>query len=369
MRGTRTAPRRVIRFVIAGLCLVLAVAGLAYAAQPAKPGLSLGISPAGQSVTRGQTATYTVSVTSTGGFTGAVSLSASGLPSGASGTFSPPSVTLASGGKAQTTLTMNTGSTTPIGSFTFTVQGASGKVSGTVSATLTVNAPVSSSIALSATPASVRLAPGSTAVYTLQLTRTNFPGPITLGVVGGLPTGATAVYSPNPATGTSSTLQITTPTTANDGTYTLYLTASGQSQSGSPLYAYASVQLVVQSTGKPFTISGNLSGALAPGVSRPLGLTLTNPNKKPISVTNLTVALASVTRTQYAISHNQPCGPADYKITQYSGTYPLTVPGNAAAVVPIGSAPQVAMLDTASNQDGCKGATVTFTYSGAGQGS
>lgn len=369
MRGTRTAPRRVIRFVIAGLCLVLAVAGLAYAAQPAKPGLTLGIAPASQSVTRGQPATYTVSVTSTGGFTGAVSFSAGGLPSGASATFSPPSVTLTSSGTAQTTLTVNTATTTPTGSFTFTVQGASGKVSGTVSAALTVNAPVSSSIALSATPASVTLAPGSTAVYTLQLTRTNFPGPVTLGVVGGLPAGATATYTPNPATGTSSTLQITTPATANDGTYTLYLVASGATPAGSTQYAYASVQLVLLTSGKPFTISGNLSGQLAPGLSRPLDLTLTNPNKKPISVTNLTVALSTVTRTAYATSHNQPCGPADYKITQYAGTYPLTVAGGASTALPPGSAPQVTMLDTATNQDGCKGATLTFTYSGAGQGS
>ncbi|GAA1158786.1 hypothetical protein GCM10009630_66180 [Kribbella jejuensis] len=358
-----------IRFLIAGLGLVLAAAGLAYAAQPPKPGLTLGIAPASQSVTRGQPATYTVSVTSTGGFTGTVSLGASGLPSATSAVFSPASVTLTSGGTAQTTLTVSTTATTPTGSVTFSVQGTSGKVSGSVSAGLTVNAPVSSSLAMTATPASVTLAPGSTAVFTVQLTRTNLPGAVTFGTVGGLPTGATATFTPNPTTGNTSTLQITTPATANDGTYQLYLTASGTRPAGSTVYAYASVQLVVLTSGKPFTISGNLVGQLAPGVSRRLDLTLTNPNKKPISVTNLTVAIASVTRTQFAISHNQPCGPADYRITQYSGTYPLTVPGSGAISVPSGSAPQVAMLDTATNQDGCKVATVTFTYSGAGQGS
>ncbi|MFD7156238.1 hypothetical protein ACFV9C_16640 [Kribbella sp. NPDC059898] len=369
MRGTRTAPRRVIRFVIAGLCLLLAVAGLAYATQPPKPGLTLGLTPASQSVTRGQSATYTISVTSTGGFTGTVSLTTTGLPSGASSTFSPPSVTLTSGSTAQTTLTVNTATTTPTGSFTVTVQGTSGKVSGSVPAGLTVNAPLSSSLALSATPASVTLAPGSVAVYTLQLIRTNFPGPITFGLIGGLPAGATAVFTPNPATGTSSTLQLTTPASADDGTYTLNLVASGTTPAGLTQYAYASVQLVLLTSGKPFTISGNLSGQLAPGISRPLDLTLTNPNKKPVSVTNLTVAITSITRTPYAISHNQPCGSADYKITQYSGTYPLSIPANATATLPTGSAPQVAMLDTATNQDGCKGATIALAYSGSGQGS
>ncbi|MGZ0151928.1 COG1470 family protein [Kribbella sp. WER1] len=367
MRGTRTAPRRMIRFLVAGLCLVFAAAGLAYAVQPAKPGITLGVQPASRSVTRGQAAAYTISVTSTGGFAGPVTLGTTGAPRGTSTSSGP--LTLTSGSTATTTLTVSTSAGTPIGSFTFTVQGTGSKVSGTASAGLTVNLPLSSSIALAATPASLTLAPGSTAVYNLQLTRTNFAGPVTFGVLGGLPRGATATFTPNPTTGTTSTLQITTPASASDGTYTLYLVGAGSTH-----FAYAAVQLAVLSSGKAFGISGNLTGQLAPGVGRPLDLTLTNPNKKPISVTNLTVALSSVTRTPYAISHNQPCGLADYKVTQYAGTYPLTVPGNGSVAlsglgVPAAAWPRVAMLDTASNQDGCKGATVGFTFSGAGQGS
>jgi hypothetical protein len=372
MGRTPTARRRAIRFLIAGLCLLLGAAGLAYAAQPAKPGITLGLTPTSQSVTRGQTATYTVSATSTGGFTGAVTFSANGVPAGVS--FSPASVTLSSGGTASSTLTVTTTSTTPTGSATFTVQGTSGKVSGSVSAGLTVNAPLSSALAITAAPASVTLAPGSTAVFTAQLTRTNFPGAVTFGIVGGLPTGATATFTPNPTTGNSSTLQITTPATAADGTSTLSLVASGKNPAGVTQYAYANVQLVLATSGKPFAIGGNLSGALAPGISRPLDLTLTNPNKKPIAVTNLTVIVQSVTRTSYATTHNLPCSPADYKVTQYGGTYPLAVPGSGnAALSSLGIAqaawPQVAMLDTTSNQDGCKGATISLAYSGSGQGS
>ncbi|MEV0788882.1 hypothetical protein [Kribbella sp. NPDC050459] len=374
MQGTRKARHRLIRFVIAGVCLLLAAAGLAYAAQPAKPGLTLGISPASQSVTRGQTATYAVSATSTGGFTGAVTFSVSGLPSGATAAFNPASVTLSSGGTASTTLTVTTTSTTPTGSVTFTVQGTSSKVNGSVSGGLTVNAPLSSAIAMTVTPASVTLAPGSTAVFTTQLTRTNFPGAVAFGIVGGLPPGATTTFTPNPTTGNSSTLQVTTPPTADDGTFTLYLVASGKNPAGVTQYAYASVQLVLATTGKPFAISGNLSGALAPGISRPLDLTLTNPNKKPISVTNLTVTVQSVTRTQYATTHNLPCGPSDYKVTQYTGTYPLTVPGTSNTTlstqgIPQSFWPQVAMLNTTTNQDGCKSAALTLAYSGAGSGS
>jgi hypothetical protein len=364
----------VTKLVLAGLLLLLTAAGIAYAAQPAKPGITLGISPASQSITRGQAATYTVAITSTGGFTGKVTLTATGLPSGASAAFSPSSVTLTSGSTGTSTLTVSTTSSTPIASSTITVKGVSGTVNGTVTAGLTVNQPLSSSLTMSTTPASVTMAPGATAVFTVQLARTNFPGSVTFAVLGGLPSGARATFAPNPTTGNSSALQITTPATASDGSFTLYLVSSGKDPGGTTRYAYASVGLVIAKAGNPFTISGNLSGALAPGLSRPLDLTLANPNKKPLSVTNLTVTVKTVTRTAYAIAHNQPCTTADYAVTQYSGSYPLTVPANGSASlsslgVSTSARPQVSMLNTALNQDGCKGATLALAYSGSGQGS
>ena len=228
---------------------------------------------------------------------------------------------------------------------------------------------------LAVTPAVLTVSQGGAGVATVSLTRIGgFGGPVTLAVIGALPLGAKATYTPDPVTGNSSALQITTPATAADGNYSLYLTAIGKDPAGVLRFANVTVTLVVQRNGKDFAISGNVSGQLAPGVSRPLDLTLTNPNKKPISVTNLTVALTSVTRTQYAVAHNLPCGPVDYRITQYAGTYPLTVPGDASAAlsglhVPQSAWPQVAMLNTASNQDGCKGATLKLTYSGSGSGS
>jgi hypothetical protein len=369
LRSASTATK----LLLAGLLLLLA-AGAAYAAQPAaKPGITLQVSPASQSVARGQSASYTVSVASTGGFTGAVTMSASGLPSAASASFAPASVTLAAGATASMTMMVTSTASTPVGSYTLTVTGTSGKVSGSVTAGLTVNYPVSSSFTMTVTPASVTLAPGSTAVYTGQLARSNFPGSVTLAVYGGLPSGASATFTPNPTTGNSFTAQISTAATTADGSYTLYLVGSGPDPSGNTQYAYASVQLVISTTGNPFTISGNLTGLLAPGRSLPLDLTLANPNKKPLSVTNLTVTVQSVTRTTYAIAHNQPCTTADYAITQYGGPYPLSVPGSGSASlsglgVVSAAWPKVAMLDTTKNQDGCKSATLTLAYSGSGQG-
>jgi hypothetical protein len=362
------------KVVLLAASLLVGVAGAAYAAvQAAKPGITVQISPTSQSVARGQSTGFTVSITSIGGYAGAVTLSSKGLPTGSSATFSPGSVTPKADGSASSTMTVTTSATTPVGSYTLTVTGAGDKVSASVTAGLTVNYPLSGSLSMTATPSSVSVGAGSTAVYALQVTRTNLPGPVTFGVYSGLPTGATATFTPNPTTGNSSTVQIATAATTPDGTYPLNLVGSGADPSGRTQYAYASVQLVVDTSARPFTISGNLSGALSPGVSLPLNLTLSNPNKKPLSVTNLTVTVQNVTRTSSAVTRNLPCGTADYAVTQYSGPYPLTVPANGTVSlsslgVPPLALPKVAMLDTGSNQDGCKGATLTLAYAGSGTG-
>lgn len=377
-RSARTA----VKLLLLGLLVMLIPAGALFAAgQTVKPGITLQVSPASQSVERAKTASYVVTATSTGNFSGVVSLSAGGLPAGSSAAFSPSSVTLSAGSPgspgttATATMTVSTTQSTPIGTYSLGIKGVSGKVSGTVSAGLTVNYPISSSFSMSSTPASVSMAPGSVGVYSIQLSRNNFTGPVNLSVSGGLPPGSTPAFAPNPATGNTSTLEITTPSNASNGTYTLYLVGSGPDANGKTQYAYASAQLVIDSTLKNFALSGNLgeSQLLSPGASAALDLRITNPNNKTLSVTNLSVSIKSVTRTKEAIAGNLPCGIADYVVTQYNGPYPLTVPAGSTSqlsvLVPASSQwPQVRMLDTTVNQDGCKGATLQFAYSGSGQG-
>jgi hypothetical protein len=83
----------------------------------------------------GGTATYTVTITRTGGFSSTVQLSVSGLPSGTTGSFSPNPATTSS------TLTLNVSSSTAKGSYTFTVSGTGGTpaLTRTATATLTKN--------------------------------------------------------------------------------------------------------------------------------------------------------------------------------------------------------------------------------------
>jgi hypothetical protein len=116
-------------------------------------------------------------------------------------------------------------------------------------------------------------------------------------------------------------------------------------------------------SGKQFTIGGDLSEPLAPGVARPLALTVANPNSVAIEVTVLSVAVAPG-------SSKAGCdGPSNLQVTQsnVSGSNPLTVPANGQVTLPSASvrAPEVLMRDLSTNQDACKNATFAFTYSGS----
>ncbi|MBA7602137.1 hypothetical protein ES703_09223 [subsurface metagenome] len=100
----------------------------------AVPDFSISVSPASGSVVQGGSVTATVSITSVAGFSETVSLSASGLPSGATASFSPSSGTPS----FDSTLTISTASTTPTGTYSITIKGTGGEK--THSCTLTVTA-------------------------------------------------------------------------------------------------------------------------------------------------------------------------------------------------------------------------------------
>ncbi|WP_024301098.1 S8 family serine peptidase [Pseudogulbenkiania sp. MAI-1] len=95
---------------------------------------ALSATPTSRTVKRGGRANYTETVTALNGFNGAVTLSATGLPSGATFSFSPNPVT----GSGSSTLTVRTSKTTPRGSYTLTVSGVSGSLSHSHSLGLTV---------------------------------------------------------------------------------------------------------------------------------------------------------------------------------------------------------------------------------------
>src|ERR1700682_2222937 len=192
------------------------------------PDFSLSTTPSSVTVTAGSPARYTEKTHRAGGFTGSVSLKISGLPAGAAGTFSPNPAT-----GATSALTVATSSTTPAGSYVFTVTGTSTNpaLTRTSTATLVVTAPTAGNFSLSPTPASRSIPVGARTTYTINITRTGgFTGGVTLSAAG-VPADATATFSPNPATGASSTLTVATSGTTPVKTFTITITGTSGTRS------------------------------------------------------------------------------------------------------------------------------------------
>ena len=100
----------------------------------AAPNYTLSASPSSVTITQGSSGQSAVTVTPQNGFSGSVSLSASGLPSGVSAAFSPNPTTTTS------TLTLTASSAAATGTATVTITGTSGPLTHTTTISLTVNA-------------------------------------------------------------------------------------------------------------------------------------------------------------------------------------------------------------------------------------
>ncbi|TAM79463.1 MAG: hypothetical protein EPN47_16800 [Acidobacteria bacterium] len=197
---------------------------------PLSPDFSLSATPGSQTVTAGTGTSYTVTITPSGGFNGSVSLSVSGLPSGATGTFTTNPATSSS------TLNIATSSSTPAGTSTLTITGTSGGLTHTTTVSLTVNAPASGDFSISASPGSLTLKNGQSGSYTVtispsggftglvDLTVSGCPGntgcsfSVTpLNITGGASVSSQLNVSDNGAARGSSTLKITGTSRANPG--------------------------------------------------------------------------------------------------------------------------------------------------------
>ncbi len=211
---------------------------------PTGQNFTLSANPNSVTITQGSSGTSTITITPVDGFSGSVTLSASGLPNGVTATFNPNPATSTS------TLTLAASATAATGTVTVTITGTSGSLSNTTTLSLTVNASVQS-FSLSASPSSVTIAKGgASGTSTITITPSGgFSGSVTL-AASGLPTGVTASFSPNPATSTS-TLTLTASKTAKAGTATVTITGT----SGS-LSATTTLTLTVDALGS-FTLTAS----------------------------------------------------------------------------------------------------------------
>src|SRR5216117_1819241 len=137
---------------------------------PAVPDFSIAANPASVSFIPGQSATSTISLQSTGGFTGSVALTTASSPAGVTGSCSPSTVS----GSQTSTCTL-TGTTA--GSYAVTVTGTSGSLTHTTSI----------SVAVTTTPPPGGGPPGG---------RDPLLWPFSRDSIWNLPIGASAVYVP-----------------------------------------------------------------------------------------------------------------------------------------------------------------------------
>ena len=174
------------------------------------PDFTISASPPTGSVPPGGSTTYTVSVGALNGFNSSVNLSASGLPMGATASFSPASISPGT----SSTLTVNTTSSTPVGSATLTITGISGSLTHT--ATVMFNVTGSPDFTLTAAPTSATVGVGSSTSVTISAGALNgFTGSVSL-AASGMPSGVTASFSPSSTItpGTSATLTLTASSSA-----------------------------------------------------------------------------------------------------------------------------------------------------------
>jgi endoglucanase len=192
--------------------------------QPATPDFALSANPASLTVNRGASGTSTIAVTRSGGFSDGVTLSASGLPTGVTASFSPNPATGNS-----SVLTLTASATATLGAATITVTGTGGGLMRSASVGLTVAQPATPDFALSANSASLTINRGASGTSTIAVTRSGgFSDGVTLSA-SGLPTGVTASFNPNPATGGSSLLTLSVSGTATLGAATITVTGTAGS--------------------------------------------------------------------------------------------------------------------------------------------
>src|SRR6516165_6733729 len=192
----------------------------------ASPNFSLTSLPASLSVAAGNQGTSTVTTTVSWGFNSAISLSASGAPSGTTVSFNPSSI--AAPGADSSTMTITVGSSTSTLTYPITVTGSGGGIQHTATVTLTVTA--APNFTLSASPTSLSVVQGNQGTSTVTTTVSGgFNNAVSLSAAG-TPSGTTVSFSPSSiaAPGAdSSTMTITVGSSTATGTYPITVTGSG----------------------------------------------------------------------------------------------------------------------------------------------
>jgi hypothetical protein len=192
------------------------------------PDFSIGASPQSVTVQQGNSGTSTISTTALNGFNNAITLSASGQPTGVTVTFSVNPIPAP--GTGSSVMTMAVAASVTPGTYPITVTGVGGGITHTTTVSLTVTSSSPPDFTISASPSSVTVRRGSSGSSTISTTALNgFNSAISLSA-SGQGSRVTVSFSPNPipAPGTgSSTMRLSVARRATPGTRTITVTGTG----------------------------------------------------------------------------------------------------------------------------------------------
>ena len=173
------------------------------------------------SVAAAGTGTLDVAITRSGGFTGSVTITVEGLPSGVTASA------LTIPGNATTgTITLTAGATAPVGTSTITVRGTgTGVEARTATVQLTITAAPSFSLTLN--PAAISVVQGQSGSSQVNIARAGgFTGTVNLTSTGA-PAGMTVAFTPAAATGASAAIAVNVGATVAAGAYPITIQGAG----------------------------------------------------------------------------------------------------------------------------------------------
>lgn len=360
---TAKSARRKFSLTLLGVLALIAATSIAVFAVPNKPGFDLTASPSTQTVSPGQTATYSISLKRDNKFTSPVALSVAGLPANTSATFHPTPIPGSSSASSLTVQT-NVGGTTPDGTSQLTITGTANGKTDSANVTLRVLTAAAPNFGLSPRPTERTITDGDSAEFIIDIARSGgFSGPVAF-TVSGLPMKTSAQFDPNPVpgAGNSTTLVVTTEDKAKSGTYPLTLTGLGQLGPTSATRS-TSVTLVIEEK-KPFSIVGDPAEALFPGAEAPIDLALGNPHNFEIYVNQIAVAVDPHTSAPGCDAE------VNFGVEQIpAGRYPITLPARSTHTLSeLGFAeadmPAAKMHNLPVDQEACKTVQLHLQYSG-----
>jgi len=221
---------------------------------------------------------------------------------------------------------------------------------------------------LKASPYQTTVIRGEVANYVITIVRSaGFVGHVQLGVAGGLPPQVNSHLVWSGSSRDQAILTVRTTRLTPLGTYHPSVFGKTKTYTGTVVLT---LRIRRQVLPVPFGIRGGV-GRIAPGVPGPLDLTLHNPNPSGIMITRLRVGVAQITAPN--ATPTLPCTRADFSTRQYSGAYPISLPPKGTMTLSeLGIAPadwpREILIGRRVNQDGCRRAELSLTYSGTAVG-